>query len=230
MKSLRWRIMCAVVACGAGCLTGRAATAQSFGGGSPSLGAPSTGATSAGAAEHGKLVHVDAQHTPVLADGAQSHERSDRAGGRIIDPEQHHEQPVRRSVHLQQHDAGGAAPGDVRHVLASSTASTTTSSTTTSSTAAGRAGMMGMSTGQLGLLMLATQNNGGVGSGQMSGAQCRHAERVDRPRRPRPRNAARAARPGGLAARYFNRTDAAHALSAELLQPSESLLPVIPAC
>ena len=97
-------------------------------------------------------------------------------------------------------------------------------------TAAGRYGMMGMSTGQLGLLMLATQNNGGVGSGQMSGA------------RPGTQNAATAthgrdrpsaALPPGRAGWRPVTSTATRPRTPypqSYLQPANSLLPVIPPC
>lgn len=86
-------------------------------------------------------------------------------------------------------------------------ASTSSTSSSASSTATRSMGMGMMNPAQLGLLMMATQNTGGVGSGQMS----RTAPRS--PSSSLATNAQTAAkarhqianRPGGLAARYYNR-------------------------
>ncbi len=206
MKSLRWRMMCAVVACGAGCLTGRAASAQSFGGYPPSLGAPSTGATSPVAPITGSSF-MSTPSIPLFSPAVPNVMSDPNAAAAGSSTQNNIMSSPFAAPFIYSSMMQASQPMGMYGASASST-STTGSSTTTSSAAAGRSGMMGMSTGQLGLLMLATQNNGGVGSGQMSGA------------RPGPQNAATArtaatskrrsaAKPGGLAARYFNRT-AAH--------------------
>ena len=211
MKSLRWRMMCTVVAVARGCLTGREATAQSLGG--PPAWGHRLRATGRGAADWRELGQLD-MPTPIFrlftptVPSAMADPTA--AGIGIIVAEQHHEQSFRRAVHLQQHDAGGAAR-DVGHDvdLDASTGHDRHVDDHRSTTAAAGRGDGDEHAAQLGLLMLATQNNGGVGSGQMSGrAEFRHAERATADARRRPPNAGSAARPGGLASRYFNRTGA----------------------
>jgi hypothetical protein len=204
MKSLRWRMMCAVMACGAGSLTGRAATAQSFGGYSSSLGAPSTGATSPGATSTGSSF-MSTPNIPLFSP-AVPNAMSDPTAASVGSSTQNNimSSPFAAPFIYSSMMQAAQPLGMYGTSTASSTASTS-STTTSSSTAAARGGMMGMSTGQLGLLMLATQNNGGVGSGQMSGA------RPGLPNAATARTAATskrrsAAKPGGLAARYFNRS------------------------
>jgi hypothetical protein len=90
--------------------------------------------------------------------------------------------------------------------------STTSGSTTSGSTTSGSTGArwdrgLGVGPGQIGLLMLATQQNpGAVGSGQLSGSRPgltqRNAQNAGTPATAKRRSVAR---PGGLAARYFNR-------------------------
>jgi hypothetical protein len=215
MKSLRWRMICAVVACGAGSLTGPEAMAQSFGGYSQSLGTPSTGAPSPVAPSSGSSF-MSSPSIPLFSPAVPNPLSDPTAAGTGSSTQNNimsspFAAPFIYSSMMQAAQPLGMYGASMSNsTAATATSSTTSSSTGTSSTAtsntgAGRYGMMGMSTGQLGLLMLATQNNGGVGSGQMSGA------------RPGPQNAATArtaatskrrsaAKPGGLAARYFNRT------------------------
>jgi hypothetical protein len=80
----------------------------------------------------------------------------------------------------------------------------TTSSTASSSTAAYR---MGMGATQMGLMMMATQNPNGVGSGQLSGVRGRGTPTPSRTPAPTQAQIRRSLsnQPGGLAARYFPR-------------------------
>ena len=108
---------------------------------------------------------------------------------------------------------------------ATSGLTTATSSSTTAAAAASRYGM-GMSTAQLGLMMLATQNTGGsrLGPHERSTAPERRTRQPPTSAATTKRRSAN--RPGGLAARYFNRDRPRSPISPKLLQPAESLLPV----
>jgi hypothetical protein len=215
MSSLQWRMMCAGVACGAVFLTGQAATAQSFGGYPSSLGTPSTGATSTGATTPAAPTtgssFMSSPNIPLFAP-AVPNPMSDPTAAGIGSSTQNNimsspfAAPFIYSSMMQAAQPLGMY-GTSTSTSSASTSSTTTSSTTTSSTAAGRTGMMGMNTAQLGLLMLATQNNGGVGSGQMSGARP-GTQNASTARTAATSKRRGAAKPGGLAARYFNRVGA----------------------
>jgi hypothetical protein len=93
---------------------------------------------------------------------------------------------------------------------AATTATTTSTTATAAATARANAAApyaFGASPAQLGLLMLATQNNGGVGSGQMSGARTA-PQKTATARTPATSRRRTPSRPGGLASRYFNRATA----------------------
>ena len=80
------------------------------------------------------------------------------------------------------------------------TGATSSSSSSTSSLQSS----MGMDPTQLGLMMLATQNPNGVGSGRLSGV--RGGASPSRPQAPtQPQTRRLSNQPGGLAARYFRR-------------------------
>lgn len=66
-------------------------------------------------------------------------------------------------------------------------------------------GPTGLGTTQLGLMMLANQQAGGIGSGRMSGTRTDPRAREAGSSSPQDSKQRTLARPGGLASRYFNR-------------------------
>jgi hypothetical protein len=201
MKPLRWKMLCAVMACGASWLNVREATAQSLGNSQPSLGTASTGAPSTAGSFMSTPVPLFGAAVPnIMSDPNATATGSSAQGGITSSP---FYAPFVYSSMLQ-----AAQPYGMFNATTSSSSlatSATSASTSTSTSTTGRYGMgIGMNPSQLGLLMLATQNTRGVGSGRLSGAR-------PGPQSPTAASSAAtakrrsAARPGGLAARYFNR-------------------------
>ena len=85
------------------------------------------------------------------------------------------------------------------------------------------AGSPNLSAAQYGMLMMmANQQNGGIGSGRLSGLTG-NATQPTSPGGTKPASSTKARtsnRPGGLASRYFNRTNVRSSASQELLQPA----------
>ena len=89
-----------------------------------------------------------------------------------------------------------------------SMSSSSTSGTTTGTTTGAGRGLGMNNAANLGLLMLMTQQNpGGVGSGQYTGLGRGAAAQTTSARTPATAKRRTAAKPGGLAARYFNRVN-----------------------
>jgi hypothetical protein len=213
MKWMSCRMACAVLVCGAGWLHGPQARAQSLGDTTPYTG-------SAGTVPSGTVPQTPSLTTPMFSTGVTNPQAIPNASGAAA---------FMNPLAFPNASAAGsstqgsifnnplAAPLIYNSMLQASmpygsmgTSSSTTSSSSTSSTAASSAnsayrgmGLMGPTT-QLGMLMLlSNQQNGGLGSGQLSGMggssqQTRMAQAASDPRR------RGANRPGGLAARYFN--------------------------
>ena len=186
MNPLRRGMIWAVVACGAGCFCGRNAAAQSLGDPPSSTGAAGLGAASIG----GQATPVP---VPLFSPAVPSITANPMASA-----------------------LGSSAPSGImsspfaQPFLYSSMWQATQPLSTSSSTSTGTGRGMGMmNPGQLGLLMLATQQNpGAIGSGTLSGSRpgsnLRNTSAAGTAAASKRRTAAR---PGGLASRYFNRVN-----------------------
>ncbi len=188
MNDSRWRIACAGLLYAAGWLSGGKAEAQSLGTPSPNTG-PSMGTPSLGTATMPFPLAM-----PMIAPSnlnAAASSGTDVGGN-----------PVQGNIFANPYMVpffyGSMMPGGFG---TGTSASASTSSATSASTAA--AGM-GMGMNQMGLLMMATQNPNGVGSGRMSGVRGGTPSRTGSSTQAQPRRNG-SNQPGGLAARYFNR-------------------------
>ena len=176
MRSLSWRMMCALVAFGAGVWDGRDAEAQSSGGSVPTL-APSPSL---------QTIQSNALLT-ATAIGAMPGIMAPTAGG--------------TSPQAGILGSPMAAPLLYSNMVGASMSQG--QSTTTQMNP-------GASSTQLGLMYyLANQQGGGVGSGRISGTRTAPQQRTAPSEAPSSSNAKtrNSDRPGGLASRYFSRTN-----------------------
>ncbi len=192
MKSLRWGMIWAVAAWCAGWFCGRDAAAQSLGDPPGTAGAAGLGAASSGSPLTPTPFPLFSPTVPsVMSSPYTSATGSSSQGGLMSSP---FAAPFMYSSMLQ-----ATQP-------LSMSSSSTTGTTTGTTTGAGRG--LGMNTANLGLLMLMTQQNpGGVGSGQYNGLGGSSSVQATAARTPATAKRRTAARPGGLAARYFNRVN-----------------------
>ena len=197
MNGLRWKMACAGLVCAAGLVNGRGGGGPEFRRASHEYG------DGDGDAALGDFDHADSARHADANPGVL--ERRGEFGircGWIARSGQHLRQSLCGPVLLWQSDAERSSSLGTAASSATSTSGSTTSSTTTS-TARGGGGLGAM---QMGLMMMATQNPNGVGSGAVE----RRPEQPDAVARPRP-TAQPTARthftssPAGLAAHYFNR-------------------------
>lgn len=234
MNRMSWRWTCAVVVCGAGMIGGREAAAQSLSGGVPGLGGASYGSTgggsgygsaggssgygsagvgpgygSAGVGASSPVVQTMPTGVPFFSStvpdttGNLSGVPSTSSGqGNLFNNPM--VAPILYNSMLQ-----AGAPGGLMGATGTTATTGTTTTGTTAATGASRMlyGPTGMNTMGLGMLLLANQQqNGGIGSGQMSGTRANPRQQATASSAtgagPKPRTAAR---PGGLASRYFNR-------------------------
>lgn len=204
MRISSWRILWAAAACGAGLLSGRGAGAQSLGG---SGSAPSVAPSPA----------IQAMAVAPLFGPQVPNAAADQAASLsgVPTPNNIFNNPMAAPL-LYPSMAGPLwAQGQAAASAGTSTGTTTgtsssTSSSTSSGTSAGRsAGMhQGMAMNQLAMFMLlSNQQNGGVGSGRISGARGTRRQAGSPGSQAAADGRARSlSRPGGLASRYFNRT------------------------
>jgi hypothetical protein len=191
MKPLSSRMVCVAIICAAGWLHGREVAAQSLDGQASSAGTTPS------------LYQPTPFGMPLFTPAIQNPMADPTATGSGSSSQSIFNNPLAAPlIYNSMLQASMPYGGTTTTTTTTGTSSTGTSTTTTTA----RTGMgMGMGpTMQLGMLMmLANQQNGGVGTGQMSGT------------RPTPRQSSASAtdpkqrasnRPGGLAARYFNRT------------------------
>lgn len=190
MRPSSWRIACAA-ACGAVLLAGREADAQSLGGSSS---APSVAPSPA----------VQAMSVAPLFGPQVPNAAADQAAALSGVPSQGNIFNNPLAAPLLMPSMAGPLWGQSQ---AAASAGTTAGTSTNSSTGL-YGGMGGMGMNQLAMFMLmSNQQNGGIGSGQASGVRGTQRQASSLGGQPTPGSRTRASdRPGGLAARYFNRT------------------------
>jgi hypothetical protein len=195
MNGLRWKMGCAGLVCAAGLWHAGKAEGQS-------LGAPPT--------SMGTATGMPLSGTPImpipLAMPIPNPAYSNGAANSGFDVGG---TPVQGNIFANPYAApffyssllpGSSGLGTTTSALSSTSGSSTTPTTT--STARGGGGLGAM---QMGLLMMATQNPNGVGSGQMSGARSSRTQSRAKPTAQPTARTHTSSGPAGLAAHYFNR-------------------------
>ncbi len=201
MNGIRWKLACAGLVCAAGWMDVREAGAQSLG--APPTGAGTTSGTPLSGTSMTPIPLTLPIPTPAYATGGAS-SGYDVAGtpiqGNIF------ANPFAAPFFYGSMMPGGSSLGTTTSTstLSSTSTSTTTSGMSSTTTSSARGGPGGLGSMQMGMMMMATQNPNGVGSGVMSGV--RPARTQGQAKATAPSTRARTiSGPAGLAGRYFNR-------------------------